>query len=103
VIEWEKYEDNQDMLTVSLIKEVQSGDRIARWKLVMIFKSEILRAGNKLARVLKEELGRPNNGPEPEWLEKIEDALVKGYSTNFKLDYWGSQDMYMVKGEKDDE
>lgn len=86
--EWERYEDNQDLLTEELIMAVQAGDRKAEWKLLLIFKSEIIRACSKAARKLKEECDRPNNGPEPDWMVKIEENLVKGYRTNFKLDYW---------------
>lgn len=96
MIDWDLYEDNLDMLTDDLIRDLQRGDKDARWKLVLIFKSEILRAANRIAKVLHDELGRPNNGPEVEWLEKIESSLVRCYSTNFKLNYWndgrGSKD-----------
>ena len=92
MIDWKLYEDNQEMLTDELIRELQKGDKDARWKLVLIFKSEILKAGNKAARVLEDELGRPNNGPEICWLEQMERALVKGYSSNFRLNYWSSEE-----------
>ena len=100
MIDFELYEDNQDMLTDELIRSLQQGDKDARWKLVLIFKSEILQAGNKAARVLKEEFGRPNNGPEIGWLELIEKKLIKGYSSNFRLDYWTEEDIEDMRGRK---
>lgn len=86
--EWAFYEDNQDLLTEKLIEAVKSGDRSAEWKLILIFKSEIITACSKLAIQLNAEFGRPNNGLEPDWMVKMEEELVKGYRTNFKLDYW---------------
>lgn len=88
ITEMEKYENNYALLTDELIQEVKKGDRIAEWKLLMIFKGEMLKAGNKLAKVLNHELGRPNNGPEVVWLMDMEDKLIRCYRTNFKLGYW---------------
>lgn len=86
--EWELYEDNQDLLTEKLIEAVKSGNRSAQWRLILIFKSEIIRACSKLAMRLNTEFGIPNNGPEPHWMVIMEEELVKGYRTSFKLDYW---------------
>ncbi|SDZ76241.1 hypothetical protein [Selenomonas ruminantium] len=86
--EWKLYEDNQDLLAEKLIEAVKSGDRSAEWKLILIFKSEIITACSKLAMQLNTEFGKPNNGPEPDWMVEMEEELVKGYRTNFKLDYW---------------
>lgn len=88
ITEQKKYENNLDMLTDGLIQELKNGDKIAEYKLLLIFKDEILKAGNKLAKVLMLKLGRPNNGPEAEWLVYIEKRLVRCYRTNFRLDYW---------------
>ena len=104
MIEWELYEDNIEILTDDLIRELRRGERSARWKLVLIFKSEIIKAATKLAMVLNKEFGRPNNGPEVEWLEEYEAALVTGYSTSYRLDYWGNNmEASLRKGGNDDE
>ncbi|MBO6292887.1 MAG: hypothetical protein J6N51_11645 [Selenomonas sp.] len=89
--EWEFYEDNQALLTKELIQKLKACDRNAEWQLLLIFKSEIIRAGSKAARILHEECGRPNNGPEPDWMIRMEKALIKGYRSSFRLDYWDEE------------
>ena len=56
--EWNLYEDNQDLLTEKLIEAVKSGDKSAEWRLILIFKSEIIRACSKLAMRLNTDNGR---------------------------------------------
>ncbi|BAL83106.1 hypothetical protein SELR_13980 [Selenomonas ruminantium subsp. lactilytica TAM6421] len=97
--DWSLYEDNQDLLTEELIMAVQAGNRKAEWKLLLIFKSEIIRACSKAARILREECGRPNNGPEPDWMIRMEKALIKGYRSSFRLDYW-DEDNFIEKFER---
>ena len=105
--EWELYEDNPDMLTDELINAVKAGDRVAEWRLILIFKSEIIKACSKMAQTLHAEFQRPNNGPEPDWMVKMEEELVKGYRTTFKLDYWDDMVLRLkpdeVKGGIDNE
>ena len=86
--ELERYENNYDLLTDELILGVKKRDRIAEWKLLMIFKGDILKAGNKLAKTLSFKLGRPNNGLEVEWLVRMERNLIRCYRTNYRLGYW---------------
>ncbi len=93
IADWERYENNKDLLTDELIQQLKEENKVAELKLLLIFKDDILKAGNKLARDLNHKLGRPNNGPEVEWLEYIEKRLIRCYRTNFRLDYWDEQGM----------
>ena len=60
-----------------------------------------------MAQTLHAEFQRPNNGPEPHWMVKMEEELVKGYRTTFKLDYWDDMVLRLkpdeVKGGIDNE